>query len=186
MHRNPARINRNARALEFDGLESLFLQELFESTAHLRTAFADYTQRALRRRFRYEPVEIRRVLRNEPDARRVPSHILRQLHNRLHQRHCTHRFPSSSAPHASRRTIPADHGIGMNLFTRSVRASLNLKGDAAPIRLKRVETLSKFQLRTGRASFVGKAANQLVALNNEVRILQRNRCEAAVRENFEP
>src|SRR5438034_9215843 len=68
-NRHPAAIDGDTRALPFERLQMLFFEKTFEASLRIAAVLADYAHGAAFRRFRDQPVKVRRVVRHEPDAR---------------------------------------------------------------------------------------------------------------------
>src|SRR5713226_700124 len=101
-HWHPATIDRDARALPFQWLHLLLFQESFEAPFCVAAVFADDAERSALRRFRDQPVKVRRLLGHEPDSRRIRWAIFRRSDDGLNQRHGFYGRPAGSARHAAR------------------------------------------------------------------------------------
>src|SRR2546426_1773352 len=111
VHRHPATINRYACALPFERLHVLLLEESFETPFGLNPVFSNYPYRRAPRRFRNQPVKVRRVSRNEPYARRIRGTIFRQPHDSLNKRHGFDWRPAGSARHAAGCAVGANDTV---------------------------------------------------------------------------
>src|SRR5262249_45062389 len=68
LNRNPTAINRDARALPFQRLHSFFFEEASHATRGVAAVFADDAESGALGIFRDQPVKIRSVVGNKPDA----------------------------------------------------------------------------------------------------------------------
>src|SRR5580658_3106571 len=113
---HPAAIHRNARTLKRHRLEMTLDQKSVQAFARVTAVFANQSERGSFFRFGNEPVEVRRVTRNEPDTHRVGRHVSRHFDDGLNQRHGTHGRPARGLSHAALRAVRADDGLGVDLL----------------------------------------------------------------------
>ena len=172
MHRDPALVNRNARALKFERLEIFLHQKIFQMLSRFRTRDADDAERADLVVFRNEPIKIGRVLRDEPDASGISRHVLRQRHDGLHQRNGFERLPAGGFRHAAGDSVAADDCAGANFFARAVAAAFDFEDQAAAVGMQRMKAAAEFHAGSGFAGFIGESLNQRAALDDEIGILQ--------------
>src|SRR5216684_5303068 len=137
-YRHPAAIDRNARALPFERLQMLLFKEAFEAAFRVAAVLADNTKRAALRRFGDQPVKVGRIIRHEPDARRIRRTIFRQAHDGLNERNGFDRGPAGSARDAASRAIRANYAVRVQLFV--LAAGFDLQPQAARIGTDSQET----------------------------------------------
>src|SRR5213594_1327539 len=116
----------------FERLQMLFFEKTFEASLRIAAVLADYAHGAAFRRFRDQPVKVRRVVRHEPDARGVGRAILRQADDGLNKGHGFNGRPSGSARDSARGTIRANHAAGVQLLAPAT--GFNLQTQTACVR----------------------------------------------------
>lgn len=81
---DPLAIDGNARALPLEGLEMFFFKEAFEAALGVASLFADHAKSGAFGVFRDEPIKIRSVVGDEPNASGIGGAILGQADDGLH------------------------------------------------------------------------------------------------------
>ena len=185
LHGNPAVVRGNARALKFDGVELALFEEALEAAARIRAIFADDAERAALARFGNQPVEIRRVVRDEPDARGIGRHVFRQRHDRLHERNGFERRPSGRARDAAGGSVTSDNGVGANFLAAAVFGALGLDDETAAIRMQAAKAAAELDFRASLLRLRRESLDQSAALDDEVGIVERDGGGAAVGEKLE-
>ena len=116
----------------------LFFEESFEAALRVAAVLTDHADGAAFRRFRNQPVKIRRVVRHEPDARGVGRTIFRQAHDGLNKRHSFNRRPAGGARHAARCAIRTDDAVRVQFLMFA--AGFDVQPQAARVRTDSQET----------------------------------------------
>jgi hypothetical protein len=73
----------------------------------------------------------------------------------------------------------------VHYLSAAVAAAFNFKDQPSAICVKSMEATAQFQRGPGRLRFVRQTLNQRAPLNDEIRLLQRDGCSAAIGEKFE-
>src|SRR5271170_1630279 len=185
-HRHPPRINRNPRPLKFHRRQPALLQKIFQKFPRFRPRLPNQSQSPPRRRFRNQPIKIRRILRHEPHPRRIRRHVFRQRHNRLHQRRSFQRRPPRRPRHPARRSIPSNNRVRVNFLAAAVRATLHFQHQPAPIRMQRMKTPPQFQSGARPPRLFRQSLYQSPPLDNQIRLLQFKSRRPPIRKKLEP
>src|SRR5215469_5196205 len=127
---NPPFVGRNTGALKFERFEAAPFEKIFQVAARVGAGFADQAEGAARGRFGNEPVEVRRVLGNEPHPRGVRRHVFWKGDHGLNKRNRVERHPTGGACHAAGRAVAANNRVGVNFFAPAVRGTLDFEDES--------------------------------------------------------
>ena len=81
--------------------------------------------------------------------------------------------------------VTANDRSRANFFARAVAAALDFEHQAAAVGMERMKAAAELDARASFACFVREALDQRTALDDQVRVFQRESGEAAVGEKFE-
>ncbi len=112
----PFAVDGNARALPFERLEIFLFEEAFQAALGVAALLADDAQSAALWGFGDQPIKIRSVVGDEPDAGGVDGAILGEAHDGLHERNGFNRRPSGGARDAAGGAVSAHDAGGVQLF----------------------------------------------------------------------
>src|SRR5271155_2113229 len=181
-HGNPLFVNRNARTLPLERLHIFLLQKALDAALGVAAVFTNDAQRAAFRGFGNQPVEIRRVVRDEPDARGVRGAILGQAHDGLHQRYRFDGWPAGSASDATGGAIGADQAVRVEFFATATR--FHLYAEPSAIRRESQKARIKIKRGAGLLRIACQRRNQARALDDEIRPAERDLRGTAVGKKF--
>src|SRR6266851_1070124 len=181
---HPAPVDRNACALPLQRLQLLLLQKPFERAFRVAAVLTDHPKRAALGRFGDQPVKVGRIIRYEPDARRIWRAVFRQAHDGLDQWHGLNRRPARSARHAARGAIRAYYTVRVQFL--ALAAGFNCDSQAARVRPNAQETRIEGKRGARLLRLACQCRNQARAFNDEIRPGQSDVGRAAVGEQFEP
>ena len=180
---NPLFVDGNARALPFERLEIFVFEEAFEAALGVAAVHADDAQRAALGGFGDQPVEIGRVVGDEPDAGGVGGAVFGKADDGLHERHGFNRRPAGSAGDAAGGAVGSHDAGGVQLFLAAGR--FGFEAEAAGIGSQAEEAGVERNLRAGLLGSASESGDESGALNDQIGFGEGNLRGAAVGEEFE-
>src|SRR6267143_1480392 len=181
-HRHPLPIDRDARALPFERLQMLLLEESFETPFGMDPSFSNHADGRALRGLRDQPVKVRRVIRHEPHARGIWRTISWEPDDGLNERHGFDGRPSRGARHPARCAVCANDTVRVQFL--ALAAGFHFQSQSARIRADSQKTSVKGQPGPSLLCLAGQSGNQPGSLNDEVRLRQRDLRRAAIGKQF--
>ena len=146
---HPSGIDGDPGSLESSGRQVMAFEETFQNRARRGSVFADEADNTLGGRVRNEPVEVRRVIGDEPDAHRVGRHALGQIHDGLHQGDRARLGPTRRLRHPADGAVRTHHGAKLGVLGAPALSALHHHRQGMVGLLERKEFLSELDSRTG-------------------------------------
>src|SRR5262249_24382908 len=155
--------------LKANRVELFSLEEAFKDAASARSIFADKAERTPTIGFRNEPVEIRRVVGNEPDAYGSGRIVGREPDDGLDERHGRCAPPAGGFGDVAARAVRANIGVRFaNLAATSAGGVFSDHTNAAIRTFEADELAREVDGNSRGLCLCGEAANQGGAFNDEV------------------
>ena len=168
--------------MPFHRFQFFLFEEAFETAFRVATLLANHACGSSLRRFWNQPIKIRRIVRNKPDASSVRGTILREPDNGLYQRNGFDGRPAGGTRQAACCAVCADNAIGVQLFALAARLDFQAQASLIPADVQ--ETRIKRKRSSRLLNLLREGSNQPGALDNQVRLLQSNLRAAAVGKEF--
>jgi len=178
----PLLIDRDTGALPLEGLHVFLFEEALDAAFGVAAIFADDAERSAFGGFGNEPVEVGRVVGDEPDAGGVRGTVFGQADDGLHEGHRFDGRPAGGASDTAGGAIGADEVVGVDLVLAA--RGVNLNFEAMAVGGEAEEASIEIESRASLLGGASQGGDQARAFNDEVRFIQRDLRGAAIREEF--